>query len=182
MSLNKTEFKTNIKALFEDLMQREDTSIDDLAEGLADHIETYIKSANIVYQNGLVADGRAVTGSFNGNLEQMKGIGIQLIDNADTGDLMDLKVLPMRNELGLISEGLVVGNILQQNKALILLGQPNDFKHDPTLGVGIEDVLLTDDLLEYRHRIREHFAKDDLKISRLDLYSLNNVKIEAYYE
>jgi hypothetical protein len=69
MSLNKTEFKTNIKALFEDLMQREDTSIDDLAEGLADHIETYIKSANIVYQNGLVADGRAVTGSFNGNLE-----------------------------------------------------------------------------------------------------------------
>ena len=71
----------------------------------------------------------------------MKGIGIQLIDNADTGDLMDLKVLPMRNELGLISEGLVVGNILQQNKALILLGQPNDFKHDPTLGVGIEDGL-----------------------------------------
>jgi hypothetical protein len=69
MSLNKTEFKTNIKALFEDLMQREDTSIDDLAEGLADHIETYIKSANIVYQNGLVADGRVVTGSFNGNLE-----------------------------------------------------------------------------------------------------------------
>ncbi len=111
----------------------------------------------------------------------MKDRAIQLNDNADTGELPDLKINPVRDEQGKIVSGVVIGNTLEQNKALILLAQPGDFKFNPTLAVGIEDLLLDDDLLAYRHKIRENFAKDGLKIKELDLYNINNINIDATY-
>jgi len=111
-----------------------------------------------------------------------KDKGIQVIDNSDEGVVMDLKIKPVRDADGRIVSGVVIGNTLEQNKAFILLAQPNDFKANPTLAVGIEDILLSSDLLEYRHRIREKFAMDGLKITKLDLYSLDKIKIEAHYE
>lgn len=111
-----------------------------------------------------------------------KNIGIQVIDNTDEGTVLDLKINPVRNADNKIVRGLVIGHTLEQNKAFILIGQPNDFKSHPTLGVGFEDNLLGEDLLEYRHKIREHFAKDGLKVTQLDLYNLEGVKIEAHYE
>ena len=69
MSLNKEELKNNIKALIEGLMTQEEASIDEFAEGLADHIDTYVKGADIKYTNGLFAGSTAVTGNFNGELE-----------------------------------------------------------------------------------------------------------------
>ncbi len=113
----------------------------------------------------------------------MKDKAIQIIDTTDVGEVMDLKIDPIRGDDGKIISGLVVGNTLEQNKALILLAQPCDFKFKPTLGVGIEDFLLEDaDLLECRHRIRENFRQDGLKIKDLDLYDINSVKIDAGYE
>lgn len=112
----------------------------------------------------------------------MKDRAIQFIDNADQGTVLDLKVDPIRDVDGKIVSGIVIGNTLPQNKAFILLAQPNDFKANPTLGVGIEDLLLSSDLLEYRHKIRSHFAQDGLTITELDLYSIERIKIEAHYE
>jgi len=112
----------------------------------------------------------------------MKSRAIQFVDNTEDGEVLDLKIRPVRDTDGKIVSGVVIGKTLQQNKALILLAQPNDFKANPTLGVGIEDILLDSDLLEYRHKIREHFAMDGLKITKLDLYNTNNIKIEADYE
>ncbi|OBX20954.1 MULTISPECIES: hypothetical protein [Bizionia] len=111
-----------------------------------------------------------------------KDRGIQVIDNTDEGVVLDLKINPIRNADNKIVSGLVIGNILEQNKAFILIGQPNDFKDHPTLGVGFEDNLLGEDLLEYRHKIREHFAVDGLKVTQLDLYDINAAKIDANYE
>lgn len=112
----------------------------------------------------------------------MKDYAIQFIDNSDEGTVLDLKIQPVRDVFGLIVSGVVIGKTLQQNKAFILLAQPNDFKANPTLGVGIEDLLLSSDLLEYRHKIRSHFAQDGLIISNLDLYSLDKITIDADYE
>ncbi len=69
MSLNKDGLKENIKALLEDMMTRDQTSIDDFAELLSNHIDTYVKTATIKYNTGLVAGGSPVTGVFNGQLE-----------------------------------------------------------------------------------------------------------------
>lgn len=112
----------------------------------------------------------------------MKDYAIQIVDSEDDGVLMDLKIDVVKDAFGLITSGLVLGNTLQQNKALLLLIHPNDLKDNPTIGVGIEDLLLSSDLLEYRHKIREQFARDGLKITKLDLYSLDKINIEAHYE
>ena len=112
----------------------------------------------------------------------MKDKAIQFIDNEDVGTVLDLKIDVKRDSEGKIVSGLVIGNTLEQNKAFLLLGHSNDFKGNPTLGVGIEDVLLSTELLEYRHKIREQFARDGLKITNLDLYSLDKINIEAHYE
>jgi hypothetical protein len=112
----------------------------------------------------------------------MKGIAIQLVDNIDDGEVLDIKITPIRDQDGKIISGLVVGNTLEQNKALILIGSQGDFKFRPDLGVSFEDILLGADLLEYRHKVTEHFRKDGLKITELDLYNTNNIKIIAVYE
>lgn len=112
----------------------------------------------------------------------MKDRAIQVIDNNDEGVVLDLKINPVRDALGKIVSGFVIGNTLEQNKAFLMIAHPNDFKANPTLGIGFDDNLLGEDLLEYRHKVREQFAMDGLKIKTLDLYNINRVKIEAYYE
>lgn len=111
-----------------------------------------------------------------------KGTGILLNDTNDQGEILDLKIEPVRNASGKIISGLVVGNSLEQNKALLLITQPGEFKFRPDLGVGIEDLLLSNDFLEYRHKIRQEFEKDGLNVKRVDLFENKPVKIEADYE
>lgn len=110
-----------------------------------------------------------------------KDKGIQLNDNISEGQILDLKVEVKRDSLGKITQGLVIGNTLQQNQALILITQPGENKFNPDLGVGIADMLLDHDYLNYRHRIREHYAKDGLKVTHLDLYENKPLRIDANY-
>ncbi|WP_271783865.1 hypothetical protein [Aquimarina algiphila] len=69
MSLNKVELQKNIKALLEEMMQREENSIDEFAERMSTAIDTYVKTAEIQYNSGLVAPNGNVTGTFNGKLK-----------------------------------------------------------------------------------------------------------------
>lgn len=110
-----------------------------------------------------------------------KATGIQLIDNTNDGEVMDVKINVLRDAYNKIVTGIVVGNTLEQNKALILMAHPGDFKFNPLLGVGIEDALLSDDFLDFRHSIREHFAKDGLKVTKLDFYENKPFKVDANY-
>lgn len=112
----------------------------------------------------------------------MKAIGIQLIDDNDQGDVLDLKINVIRDSAGMIVSGLVVGNTLEQNKAIILIAHQGELKANPDLGVGLGDLLNSSDYLEFRHLIREHFAKDGLVVETLDLYENKPIKIIANYE
>lgn len=112
----------------------------------------------------------------------MKSIGIQLNDNNDSGDVLDLKINVVRDSAGKIVSGLVIGDTLEQNKAVILIAHEGQLKGNPDLGVGIGDVALSSDYLEYRHKIREHFKKDGLIIETLDLFENKPIKIIANYE
>lgn len=110
-----------------------------------------------------------------------KDIGIQLIDDNSDGELLDIVVDVVRNAEGKIIQGMRVGNTLQQNKALLLITQLGEIKNRPDVGVGIQDLLLSEDYLELRGRIREHFAKDGLIVRQLDLYQNKPVIIDADY-
>jgi hypothetical protein len=69
MALNKSALKVSIVLIMEDMMQREDVSIDEFATRLSDTIDIYVKTATINYVSGLAsASGGVVTGTFQGNL------------------------------------------------------------------------------------------------------------------
>ena len=112
----------------------------------------------------------------------MKNVGIQLVDNNDSGEILDLKVIVARGSDNKIVSGLVIGNIIEQNKGIILIAHQGELKATPDLGVGLGDLLMSNDHLEYRHKIREHFAKDGLVVETLDLYENKPFKIIANYE
>lgn len=65
----KEQAKTNIKQILEDMMEREETSIEEFAERLTDVMEEWLKNASIKYISGLVAGSNPVTGTFTGKLE-----------------------------------------------------------------------------------------------------------------
>lgn len=111
----------------------------------------------------------------------MKNKGIQLIDNSNDGDLMDLKIVPVRDASNKIISGLVIGPTLEQNIALMLLLHQGELKFRPDLGVGIQDIVLSSDYLVYRHRIREHLKKDNLIVTQIDLFENKPFKILAEY-
>ena len=111
-----------------------------------------------------------------------KATGIQYIDNQDQGEIFDLKIDVVRDENGQILSGLVFGSTQHQNEASILIARKGEYKLNPLLGVGIGDALLGENLLEYRHKIREHFASDGLNVKHLDFYNLKNFSIDAESE
>lgn len=110
-----------------------------------------------------------------------KAVGMQLI-GSDEIDVWDLRIQPQRNADGRISGGLLIGATLQQNIATLLAVYPGEIKTLPTLGVGLGAELLNEDLLEARHRIRETFPRDGLKVTKLELYNVENIEIDATYE
>lgn len=111
----------------------------------------------------------------------MKTIGIQLNDNSSNGILMDAKVVVTRDSDNKIIQGLVVGNIMNQNQAIILIAGPGEFYSNPTLGVAIDDLTLDDDYLRYQNRILDNFEKDGLKVKTVELSETKPLKIEASY-
>ncbi|WP_281233512.1 hypothetical protein [Flavobacterium gelatinilyticum] len=111
----------------------------------------------------------------------MKGTGIQLNDNNDNGEILDLKINPIRDAENKIVSGLVVGPTLEQNISLMLMTHQGELKFRPDLGVGIQDIALSSDFLVFRHRIREHLKKDNLIVTQLDLFENKPFKIIAEY-
>ena len=112
----------------------------------------------------------------------MKDRGIQVVDNSNEGTILDLKIIPVRDSSGLITQGLVIGETLEQNIAFILTAHQGDFKFNPDLGVGLGDLVLSNEFSEYRHKIKSHFIKDGLKVKELVLYENKPFKIDASYE
>ena len=83
--------------------------------------------------------------------------GIQLID-------YDIAVDVQRDASGLISSGLVLGDILHQNQALIIVLHKGDLKSDVSVGVGIDRMLLDNERLSWTREIREQLEMDGQKV------------------
>ena len=83
--------------------------------------------------------------------------GIQLID-------YDIAVDVQRDASGLITSGLVLGDILHQNQALILVLHKGDLKSDVSVGVGIDRMLLDNERLSWTREIREQLEMDGQKV------------------
>lgn len=89
-------------------------------------------------------------------------------------------IRPQRDEAGRILSGLVLGDILPQNQALILLLHPGELKESPALGCGISDMLLDDQPLLWRTRIREGLELDGQVVRQVTL-TTTGIHIDAHY-
>ena len=85
-----------------------------------------------------------------------------------------------RDKMGKIERGLVVGDILLQNQALILSIHPGELKSAPSVGCGISDMLLDNDPLFWRARIREQLEMDGQQVEYVKL-STAGIQIKATY-
>ena len=69
MALDKQGLKDEILQIMEDMRTREENADVEFATRLSDAIDTYVKTAAIVYTTGLTAPQGPVTGTFEGSLE-----------------------------------------------------------------------------------------------------------------
>ena len=99
--------------------------------------------------------------------------GIQLID-------YDIAVDVKLDASGRILSGLVVGDILYQNQALILGFQKGDLKEDVSVGVGIERMLLDHNRLVWEREIQEQLELDGQKVKSVEITD-KEIKIKASY-
>lgn len=99
--------------------------------------------------------------------------GIQLTD-------YDIAVKVKRDKFGRIVSGLMVGNTLHQNQAVILIMRKGDMKENPSVGVGLPDMVLEHDLMAIRNEIRQQLEMDGQTVNDVKVTS-NSVTIDANY-
>ena len=92
----------------------------------------------------------------------------------------DLDIKVVTDASGRIQSGLVVGDILHQNQALILLFHKGDMKDDVSVGVGIDRMLLDNDRLSWSREIREQLEMDGQKVKDVQVTD-KTIKIDARY-
>lgn len=92
----------------------------------------------------------------------------------------DIDVKVLRDSSGKIVSGMVVGDILAQNQALILQLHKGELKEDPSVGVGISDMILDSDLQNWSREIREQMELDGQTVDKIVLTE-NELTIEARY-
>lgn len=85
-----------------------------------------------------------------------------------------------RDSLGQITQGLTLGETLQQNQAVILAMHQGELKERPMMGVGISDMLLDNDPIYWRTMIKEQLEMDGQKVGSVKL-TKTGIQIEATY-
>ncbi|MBF1589929.1 MAG: hypothetical protein HXO19_02215 [Prevotella shahii] len=99
--------------------------------------------------------------------------GIQLTDFTPT-------IHVRRDEQGMITSGLQVGDTLQQNQALILALNKGELKERPSVGCGIADMLMDHDPLYWRTLIREQLEMDRQRVNNIRI-TPKGIEIDATY-
>lgn len=69
LATEKAAAKTALVTILEEMMTREETSIEEFSERIIDVLEDWLKEASIKYISGLIAPNGTVTGTFVGTLE-----------------------------------------------------------------------------------------------------------------
>lgn len=107
----------------------------------------------------------------------MKRIGILL--DPETGDL---QVNSARDALGLIAQGLEVGDTTYQNQAIILQANKGEFKEYPMLGVGISGMANDHETTGWKREIALQLEADGMRVNDVNIDITNSkLLIDAEY-
>lgn len=100
--------------------------------------------------------------------------GIQLSD-------YDIDIQTLMDDNGKIVSGVVIGDILAQNQALILQTHKGEWKEDPSIGAGISDMLLDENLMLWKREIREQMELDGQTVREVAITGMK-ITIDSKYE
>ena len=78
---------------------------------------------------------------------------------------MDLQIEVKRDGNGLITSGLVIGNVTKQNQRIILLAEKGEIKEAPLMGVGIASFLDDDSPSELLREVRTNLRDDGQQVN-----------------
>lgn len=92
----------------------------------------------------------------------------------------DIKIDVQKGLDGRIISGLEIGDILRQNQALIMVMHKGELKENPSVGVGISDIINDHQLDKWRAEIREQLEMDGQKVDSIVL-GTDKLIIEAEY-
>lgn len=99
--------------------------------------------------------------------------GIQTVD-------YDIDIQVEKDAAGKIASGMVVGDILYQNQALILGLHKGELHSQPSVGVGISDALLDHDFGRWTREIREQLELDGQTVTSVKMTE-NSLQINSTY-
>lgn len=104
---------------------------------------------------------------------------LDILIDPNTGDL---QVDTERDALGLIAQGLGVGNATYQNQAIILQSVKGEFKEYPTLGVGISDMVNDHEATGWMREIALQLESDGMTVKEVDIdITSGKLTIDAEY-
>lgn len=92
----------------------------------------------------------------------------------------DIEVKVKRDSYGKIVSGMVIGDVLHQNQAIILSMRKGDLKENPSIGVGLSDLLLDHNILSIRSEIRQQLELDGQTVNSV-MVSKSSIAIDAKY-
>lgn len=82
----------------------------------------------------------------------------------------------------LVSAGdFVIDTSNQQHIGTMLKTRIGELKQFPASGVGIEDMLLGDEVIEFKHKIRKQLTDDGATVTKIDFTSKNKLTLNADY-
>lgn len=92
----------------------------------------------------------------------------------------DIEVKVKRDSYGKIVSGMIIGDVLHQNQAIILSMRKGDLKENPSIGVGLSDLLLDHNILSIRSEIRQQLELDGQTVNSV-MVSESSIAIDAKY-
>lgn len=92
----------------------------------------------------------------------------------------DIEVKVKRDSYGKIVSGMIIGDVLHQNQAIILSMRKGDLKENPSIGVGLSDLLLDHNMLSIRSEIRQQLELDGQTVNSV-MVSKSSIAIDAKY-
>lgn len=93
----------------------------------------------------------------------------------------DLVAHNQRDEQGLITCGMAMGDILAQNESLLVVAAPGEFKATPTVGAGAMRFLRDDDTDAFIAAVCSQLRGDGMAVVAVE-YKNDELKIDASYE
>lgn len=103
--------------------------------------------------------------------------GIQLIK---TDGVYGLSFAVQRDVNGLIIQGVTIGDVTEQNQALILELESGELRENPAVGCGIDGLANDNDIDEWTRKITKQMEADGQRISELKITE-STFKMEANY-